>query len=254
MKMKMSFIILLAVFSTGGLQAEGTGICSLNIKDILEVYNSPIEKLQEFESAKNQDALTENRLRINFLSRHITALKIESENDISEHLKTIYKDSIITLYEELDKLQAGIITENIKSINEVSEYLVQVRSKKQEQDEIIKDIGIRVAGIRGIMDELSATFDAYDNIIERQNELIDTAVNISPEAYTNTIVLAPGLEAGTNLNPYISLGLGYLTHEGLFSYGGMLEAGYSPGQELVNVSFSVLLGFNLERNKNKYLD
>ncbi|MDC7225205.1 MAG: hypothetical protein PQJ61_00410 [Spirochaetales bacterium] len=242
MKSRLYLLILLLLIFPQHLFAVNAGIVSLNIKEILKLYNGPIEQLREFESAPNKEGITDNRLRINFLTRHICALKDELENDLSDHLKSIYKDSIIILYAELDKLQSDIITENIKSINEISEYLAQIRLKKQRQDETLDFIGDRVTSIRNIMDELSTTFDSYDQIIEKQNELIDEALQLSPKAYENTVFMAPGLEAGIDLTPYISLGLGYITAADRLSYGFMLEAGYAPTQELVNVSFSVLLG------------
>ena len=244
MKLKAIIILISLLHVTEFLSAKNSDIWSLNIKNILEVYTGSIEKLRELENTENDELLSDNRIRINFLNRHIDELKAQSESDISEYLKGLYRDAIIRLYEELDRLQTEIIQENINSINKLSVYLAQIKNKKTDQDEILEDISKRVSKLRCVMADLSDTFDSYDQIIEKQNNLIDSALELNPEAYKNTIFLLPGLAAGDNLTPYISLGLGYMINEGRFSYGGIIEAGYSLREDLVNVGVSVILGIN----------
>ena len=244
--MKLKIIIIIVAFICMGefLSAKDSNIYSLNMKNILEVYNGPIEKLRELENAENDELLSDNRIRINFLNRHIDEFKVQSESNISDYLKGIYRNAIIRLYNELDRLQNEIIQENINSINELSIYLAQIKNKKTDQDEILEDISKRVSKLRCVMADLSDTFDSYDQIIKKQNGLIESVLELRPEVYKNTLFLLPGLAAGDNLTPYISLGLGYIANEGRFSYGGIIEAGFSPGEKLVNVGVAVILGFN----------
>jgi len=247
MKSKIICLVLLILCLTTNLSAQGNVIHSLKIREILEYYEGPIDKLRELETAENAAVLSDNRIRINYLKRHITALKLKAGSDISEHLKSIYKDSIIKLYEELESLQSTIIAENMNSIDALSVYLAQFKNKKQGQDEILKNIGDRVENLREVLGDLSETFDSYDRIIDKQNELIIEALDLDIEAYRNTLFLEPGVEVATNLEPYISLGLGYLSDSKRFSYGGILKAGYSPTQGIINVGVSVILGVNFER-------
>ncbi|HAK46101.1 MAG TPA: hypothetical protein DCO79_09335, partial [Spirochaeta sp.] len=230
MKLKILFMITLLLFCSISIYAQENGIHSLKIQEIIELYREPIEELRKLEPAEKVESLSDNRLRINYLGRHISALKHKTEADVSAHLKLIYKDSIITLYEELDKLQTTIITDNIKSIDELSIYLARFKNKKKSQDELIDDMGLRVENLRAVLNDLSSTFDSYDQIIEKQNKLIDSALDLNIEAYKNTIFLLPGLGVAENLTPYISLGLGFMTNARRFSYGGMIEAGFSPTQ------------------------
>jgi hypothetical protein len=246
-KLKIICLLILFFCINTNLFSQETGIQSLKLNEILEYYNESIDKLRELELSENSEILSDNRIRINYLNRHIVALKSKTELDISEHLKSIYKDSIIILYEELNKLQTSIISDNINSIDNLSIYLAQFKNKKQSQDDVIDDIGVRVENMKNILNDISETFDSYDLIIEKQNELIIAALELEIEAYRNTIFLTPGVEAAENLTPYISLGVGYISSEGRFSYGGILEAGYSPTQDIVNVGVSVMLGFNFGR-------